>query len=71
MSLPLLMDRNAVARHLFGCEKASECRRSVDAVFRMVPNVVLPEFGKPFVRGADVQGLLDDAVVDWPDGRVA
>ncbi len=70
VTLPALLDRNAVARELFGVEKAVDARAAVDAVFRALPTVRLPNLAKPFVRGADLERLLEESTFNWRDGRV-
>ncbi len=69
--LPELMDRNAVARLVFGAESAKAARAAVDAVFRECPTVYLPGLRKPFVRGVAVRELVESCQFDWLNGRVA
>jgi hypothetical protein len=35
-------------------------RRAVDAVFRALPNVILPGYARPFVKADDWQRFVDD-----------
>ena len=37
-------------------------RRAIDAVFREIPNVVLPGYSRPMVRAKDYRALIDGSV---------
>lgn len=51
--LPELLDRKQLAAEL------GVTRAAVDAIFRSLPVVALPNLRKPFVRRADVRELLE------------